>query len=145
MPCPFFFSCVYGLNVTGSLMSGLKRVTNLLFVIMGFIALGLGAIGAVIPVMPTAPFLFLACLCFARGSERFHKWFLSTWLYKKYLDDFIKTRSMTLEAKLSLCIFVSALLAIPFILFPYLALRIFIIALLAIKWYYFMFRIKVKK
>jgi uncharacterized membrane protein YbaN (DUF454 family) len=118
------------------------RLTNMLFVAMGFAALGLGAVGAVIPVMPTAPFLFLACLCFAKGSERFHKWFLGTWLYKKYLGDFVKTRSMTLGAKLSLCITVSALLAIPFILFPNLAMRIFIIALLAIKWYYFMFRIK---
>jgi len=120
------------------------RLTNMLFVAMGFVALGLGAVGAVIPVMPTAPFLFLACLCFAKGSERFHKWFLGTWLYKKYLGDFVKTRSMTLAAKLSLCITVSALLAIPFILFPNLAMRIFIIALLVIKWYYFMFRIKVK-
>jgi uncharacterized membrane protein YbaN (DUF454 family) len=123
----------------------LKRIINLLFIAAGFAALGLGAVGAVIPVLPTTPFLFLACLCFARGSERFHKWFLGTWLYKKYLADFVKTRSMTLEAKLSLCIFVSALLAVPFVLFPYLALRIFIVSLLAIKWYYFMFRIKTLK
>jgi len=117
-------------------------MVNIFFIAAGFIALGLGVVGTFVPVLPTTPFLFLACLCFAKGSDRFHRWFLGTWLYKKYLADFVRTRGMTLRAKLSLCLTVTALLAVPFTLLQSLALRLLIVALLAVKWWYFMFRIK---
>ncbi len=34
----------------------------------GVISLGLGAIGAVLPLLPTVPFVILAAFCFARGN-----------------------------------------------------------------------------
>jgi uncharacterized membrane protein YbaN (DUF454 family) len=38
---------------------------------------GLGAVGAVLPLLPTVPFLLLAAFCFARSSERLHGWLIS--------------------------------------------------------------------
>ena len=40
----------------------------------GWICVGLGAIGAVLPLLPTVPFLLLAAFCFARSSEKVHRW-----------------------------------------------------------------------
>ncbi|MEM6490152.1 MAG: YbaN family protein [Pseudomonadota bacterium] len=43
----------------------------------GWVAFGLGLLGAVLPLLPTVPFMIAAAFCFARGSERFHHWLVN--------------------------------------------------------------------
>lgn len=118
---------------------------KVLFVILGFIFFGLGAVGAVIPVLPTVPFLLLASVCFAKGSERFNNWFLSTKLYRKHLESFVRNRSMTLKTKIGLCAFASTMLLVAFLLMDSLIGRALIVCVIAFKYYYFIFRIKTIK
>ncbi|WP_144098089.1 YbaN family protein [Croceicoccus sediminis] len=45
-----------------------------LYLAGGFVSLGLGAIGVVLPLLPTVPFMILAAFCFARSSPRLEAW-----------------------------------------------------------------------
>nr|WP_184091850.1 YbaN family protein [Anaerocolumna cellulosilytica] len=115
---------------------------KVLYIVAGFLALGLGALGVVLPVLPTTPFLLVASFCFAKGSARFHTWFCSTRLYKNHLDSFVKSRAMTRKTKIRILIPASAMLILAFIFMPSVHGRIAIGVVMCFKYYYFIFRIK---
>ena len=66
------------------------KAKKILFIVLGCIGLGLGAVGAVVPLLPAFPFLLLAAYSFARSSERLHSWFINTKLYKNNLESYVK-------------------------------------------------------
>lgn len=115
---------------------------RILFIALGFIFFGLGALGVVLPILPTTPFLLLASFFFAKGSERFNNWFISTKLYNDYLDSYVKHRSMTRKTKIKILALATTMLVISLIAVPVIYARIFIAAVIAFMYYYFAFRIK---
>ncbi len=118
---------------------------KIIYVILGFISMGLGIAGSFLPGLPTVPLLLLASFFFARGSERFHGWFTQTRIYKNYLEDFEKNRSMTLKAKIGLLYLSSTMIAFPIFLLKNNYLRLALILVVIFKYYYFIFRIKTLK
>ena len=104
--------------------------------------MALGAIGVILPVLPTTPFLLLASFCFTKGSERFHKWFTKTKLYKKHLDSFVKNRAMTLKTKLCILIPASCMLVLAMIAMSNIYGRVFIVFLIIFKYVYFFTKIQ---
>ena len=89
---------------------------KLLYIIIGGISLILGAVGSLIPVLPTVPFLMLAAFCFARSSETLDRWFKSTKLYKDNLEDFVAGRGMTMKAKVRIMVTVTVLMSVGLIM-----------------------------
>ena len=120
----------------------MSKVKKGSYICIGLVAFALGAIGVILPILPTTPFLLLASFCFAKGSERFNTWFINTKVYKKHLESFVKERAMTLKQKVILLAFADTMIAIPLITVDVLPMRITLIALILFKLYYFIFKIK---
>lgn len=86
------------------------------YILLGCIGLGIGAVGAVVPLLPAFPFLLLAAFCFARSSETLHRWFISTKLYKDNLESYVAGKGMTKKTKVHIMITVTALMSIGFVM-----------------------------
>lgn len=115
---------------------------KVLWLVLAFLCLGIGAIGVILPILPTTPFLLVSSFCFAKGSQRFHRWFLQTGLYQKHLSSFVANRSMLLRTKLFILLPVTAMLTIGFFMMHNIPGRITIAALILFKYYYFFFKIR---
>ncbi len=87
---------------------------KIILVIIGCIGVGLGALGAVLPILPAFPFLLLAAVCFAKSSDRLDRWFRGTKLYKNDLESFINGQGMTRKTKIKVMITVTLLMSIGF-------------------------------
>lgn len=115
---------------------------NILFLTLGFLFVGLGAIGAALPVLPTTPFLIVALLCFGKGSERWNQWFMETSIYKKYLESFYEKKGMTAKQKIGILLFADFMIAFPLILTDSIWVKTMLAVIVIIKYCYFIFAIK---
>ena len=91
-------------------------MTKPFYLLTGFLSLGLGAVGAAVPLLPAFPFLLLASLCFAKSSDRLHQWFISTNLYKENLESFVQGKGMTKKAKVRVISIISLTMAFGFLM-----------------------------
>lgn len=89
---------------------------KILYMILGCAGVGLGAVGAIIPMLPAFPFLMLAAFCFARSSDKLHNWFVSTKLYQENLADFVAGKGMTKKTKVRIMVTVTLLMSVGFVM-----------------------------
>lgn len=122
------------------------KIKKIIYIILGCIGVGLGAVGAVLPLLPTFPFLLLAAFCFARSSEKLHNWFVNTGLYKKNLESYVQGRGMTRATKIRIMATVTVLMAIGFIMMSRVPVgRIILACVWALHIIYFVFGVKTLK
>jgi uncharacterized membrane protein YbaN (DUF454 family) len=79
-------------------ISGQLRVVLL---VLGWLFVALAAIGVVLPVVPTTPFLLVAAACFARSSPRFYRWLIDSRTFGPTIRAWRATRTIPRRAKLS--------------------------------------------
>ena len=72
-----------------------------LFLAGGIVSVALGAIGAVLPIMPTVPFLLVAVFCFARSNPAWEQKILDHPQWGPQIRDWRERRAIRRPAKLA--------------------------------------------
>lgn len=121
------------------------NIKKIFFITIGIISLIIGAITAVIPLIPSFPFLLLTTILFAHSSDKFHNWFIETKLYKNNLESYLKKQGMSMPAKIRVISFITISISIGFYFLIINQLYIGIIILFVV-WFshviYFIFFVK---
>lgn len=71
----------------------------MLFVALGWVCIGLAILGAVLPVLPTTPWVLLAAYLFARSSPRFHAWIMGHRFFGPMIQDWRSGLGITARTK----------------------------------------------
>ena len=83
-----------------------RRIKKYLLLIFGLLFVTLGILGAILPILPTTPFLLLALACFANSSPRFHQMLLNNRWFGAALRQWEENRSITRASKLKAMILI---------------------------------------
>ena len=67
--------------------------------ILGLISLGLGILGAFLPVLPTTPFLLLSAALFLRSNRGLYDWLLNHPRLGTYIRNFMEHKAIPLRVK----------------------------------------------
>jgi uncharacterized protein len=82
-----------------------SRIIRAILITTGTVSLVLGAIGIVLPLLPTTPFLLLAAACYLRSSKRLHKWLISNRWFGSYIKNYQEGKGIPLKTKFIAIIF----------------------------------------
>lgn len=72
-----------------------------LFMTFGFVCVGLGVLGAFLPLLPTTPFLLVALWAFSRSSRRFHHWLYTHPRFGPRLQEWHQYGTVPVKVKVS--------------------------------------------
>lgn len=119
------------------------NIKKIVYRILGCLGVGLGALGAVLPLLPAFPFLLLAAFCFGKSSDRLHTWFIGTRLYKDNLESYVQGKGMTRKTKIRIMVTVTILMSIGFVMMHQVPVgRIVLACVWVFHIFYFLFGIK---
>lgn len=118
---------------------------KLVYILIGILFLVIGAIGVLLPILPTTPFLLLSSVFFTRSSDRLTKWFHSTKLYQRHLQSFVENKELSLSRKIVLTTFATTMLLVGFFSTDSTFVKVVMIGLILFLHYYFWFVIQTKK
>ncbi|WP_375766884.1 YbaN family protein [Archangium gephyra] len=71
------------------------------FMALGFVCVGLGVLGAFLPLLPTTPFLLVALWAFSRSSRRFHHWLYTHPRFGPRLQEWNRYGTVPVKVKVS--------------------------------------------
>ena len=95
------------ISVVGQHATGFRRY---LYVGLGLLFLGIAVAGAILPGLPTVPWVLLAGGCFSRSSPRLHRWLCGSPYFGPMIRDWEKHRGIRWRVKLfAVCMVVTVI------------------------------------
>jgi len=80
--------------------SSSNKIVRALFFGAGTFSLAIGAVGIVLPVLPTTPLLLLAFACYCRSSKRMTQWILTNKYFGGYIRRYMEGKGIPLKTKI---------------------------------------------
>lgn len=97
--------------------------------VAGFTCTGLAVLGIFLPLLPTVPLLLLAAACFARSSERFHRWLIEHRYLGPLIKDYLAGQGVPLRTKLTAITLIWVTITITsFVFIPLIWVRVLLLA-----------------
>ena len=94
-----------------------SRIVRWVLAALGFVFVGVGIAGMLLPVLPATPFFLIAAACFARASARFYNWLLNHRVVGPTVREWQMHRSIPYRTKLWAIALMSGTLAISILFF----------------------------
>lgn len=88
-----------------------------LLVILGTLCLALGALGILVPGLPTTPFLLLAAALYVRSSRRLYDWLMGHRLFGAFIRRYRETRTIPLRSKVISLVLMWSMISLSLLLF----------------------------
>jgi uncharacterized membrane protein YbaN (DUF454 family) len=78
-----------------------QKIVRTLWLVTGTVCVALGAIGIVLPILPTTPFLLAAAACYYKSSPRMHRWLLNNKWFGEYIRNYTEGKGLTRKTKVT--------------------------------------------
>ena len=118
-------------------------IPKAVYILLGCLSAGLGAVGVVLPLLPTVPFFLFAAFCFAKSSVLLHTWFTGTKLYQNNLQSLLHGKGMPLRARLRVMAAVTLVMGFGFVMMQNVPVaRAVLAGIWALHMVYFIFIVK---
>ncbi|PTK53853.1 DUF454 domain-containing protein [Staphylococcus haemolyticus] len=102
-------------------------------IVLGIVFTVIAFIGAVLPLLPTTPFLILAAICFTNSSRKFKIWLESTQIYKNYVENLKKYKGYTMKEKIRILISLYIVVGFSIFMISNLYIRIVLVIMVVIQ------------
>ncbi|MCY3731952.1 MAG: YbaN family protein [Rhodospirillaceae bacterium] len=93
-----------------------RQTARVAWLIIGIVALAIGGLGAVLPLLPTTPFVLIAAIAFAKSSARLHAWLLDHSIFGAVINDWRRHGAISRSTKITSIAVMAIVLAISLLL-----------------------------
>lgn len=94
----------------------MKPAIRVFWLVVGILALALGGLGVVLPLLPTTPFVLVAAFAFANSSDKLHQWLLDHNIFGPLIANWQRYGAISLSAKVLSLLSMAAVLAISLVM-----------------------------
>ena len=112
-------------------MGPFMQSKRLFFFSLGTAFLGIGAVGIVLPVLPTTPLVLASVFCFAKSSKKAEHWISNNRYFGSYIENYKTNQGVPLDVKMQSISFLWAVLIISMAFYnqKYLSLLLILVGL----------------